>query len=161
MKRSDIYKALRDHAQTTIPFLQYIDLQKGQMQYPKQNYPLPLPALLIEIGQVSWTNLASHNQIGELIIKISLYQDNQADSFSGAELEKESLSLLNNDDLVFAAFEGFSTQDLQPLVRQRDGDPEYGKRYMCFTTEFKTVIEQGISPETQTIEKPPLKFRLQ
>ncbi|MCL1821934.1 MAG: hypothetical protein FWG22_03830, partial [Prolixibacteraceae bacterium] len=84
MKRSAIYKPLRDKARQSLPYLKFIDLQKGQMNTPQQNYPLPLPALLVELGDFRFSNLLEFQQKGDGTISFYLYIDLVSDSIHTA-----------------------------------------------------------------------------
>lgn len=154
MKRSFIYKPLRDRAIQGMPYLKFRDLQKGQMQNPTQNYPIPLPALLIEIGDIRFSNLSEHNQKGDGIISLCLYLDLVTDSFDTAEQENETIELLDRMDDVFQTFEGFSIPGLTPLVRQTEYKPQYGKRFILFRVDFTTTSDSRKEPEYVTIPKP-------
>lgn len=154
MKRSQIYKPLRDQALAGMPYLKFRDLQKGQMQYPVQNYPVPLPALFIEISDFRFSNLLEHNQKGDGIISIYLYLDLVTDSFDGAEQENETIELLDHMDDVFQTFEGFSIPGLTPLVRQTEYKPQYGTRFIMFRVDFTTTINSSKMIDRTIIRKP-------
>lgn len=143
MKRSKIYKPLRDQAIVGMPYLQFRDLQKGQMNKPRENYPIPLPALFIEIGDVRFSNLLEHQQKGEVMISMYLYMDMVTDSFDTAELENETIELLDHMDDVFQTFEGFAVPGLTPLVRQTEYRPQYGARFIMFRVDFTTTLDSG------------------
>jgi hypothetical protein len=143
MKRSEIYKPLRDRAKDQLPYLRFIDLQKGQMQDTKQNYPIPLPALLIELGDFQFSNLLEHQQKGDGKISLYLYLDLVSDSFAGAEREDETIAILDHFDELFEAFEGFAIQNLTPLVREVEHKPQYGTRCMMLRIDFTTTIDDG------------------
>ena len=153
MKRSKIYKPLRDQALEGMPYLQFRDLQKGQMQRPRENYPIPLPALFIEIGDLRFSNLLEHQQKGDGIISIYLYMDLVADSFDGAELENETIELLDHMDDVFQTFEGFVVPGLTPLVRQTEYKPQYGTRFIMYRVDFTTTIDSGKMIERISVPK--------
>lgn len=101
MLRSKIYKAIRDHSKSMLPYLQACDLQKGQFINPKKNYPLPLPAMLVEFQGFRFTNLLGHKQKGDGTISIYLYLDLVTDSLDGAEQENETIELLDYMDRVY------------------------------------------------------------
>lgn len=158
MRRSDLYRALKERAKAAIPGLRFVDLQKGQMKDQKQHYPFPLPALLIELKGVRWSNLLEENQLGELVVRFYFHQDAQTDSFSGSCQENESVDLLDNMDLIYETFEGFATEGITPLVRLT-GDTLYEKRSVCFVSEFKTTINQGLFPSDGKASRPDARFK--
>lgn len=154
MKRSQIYKLLRDQAIIGMPYLKFRDLQKGQMHNPKQNYPIPLPALFVEIGDFRFSNLLEHKQKGDGIISVHLFLDLDTDSFDGAEQENETIELLDHMDDVFQTFEGFSITGLTPLVRVTESKPQYGKRFIFFRVDFTTTVDDAKNIERTFIPKP-------
>lgn len=154
MKRSKIYKPLRDQAIVGMPYLQFRDLQKGQMNKPRENYPIPLPALFIEIGDVRFSNLLEHQQKGDVMISMYLYMDMVTDSFDTAELENETIELLDHMDDVFQTFEGFAVPGLTPLVRQTEYRPQYGTRFIMFRIDFTTTLDSGKVNNNTIIDKP-------
>lgn len=154
MKRSQIYKPLRDRAIIGMPYLQFRDLQKGQMSKHRENYPIPLPALFIEIGDIRFSNLLEHQQKGDGTISIYLYMDLVTDSFDTAELENETIELLDYMDDVFQTFEGFAIPGLTPLNRQTEYKPQYGTRFIAYRVDFATTIDSGKVNEKITIQKP-------
>ena len=144
MKRSEIYKELRDRAALKLQDLRFIDLQKGQFQKPSQNYPIPLPALLIEIGDFRFSNLSEGWQKGDGTISVYLYLDLVSDSFVGAERENQTIEILDKQDELFEAFGGVTVSPLAtPLVRQTEHKPQYGTRYIMLRVDFTTTIDDG------------------
>lgn len=156
MKRSDIYKALRDQAKANFPDLQYIDLEKGQMQRRSDNYPIPLPALLIRIGAINWTSANEGLRVGIVTISLTLHEDLVTDTFDGAEMENETLLLLDKQDELFQAFEGYAVGDFSPLTRVTDQEPKVVMRSISFTTDFKTSIEDTQIIVRKMAKKPQL-----
>lgn len=141
MKRSVIYKSIRDIAKAKLQ-LKWIDLQKGQLKIPKENYPFPLPALLIEIGDFSYSQLAEHAHIGQGIISLYLYKDLLTDSFKGAKNEDIAIDILDNFDSIYQTFEGLSIAEMTPLVVVKEYKPEYGNKYISFRVDFSTSAQK-------------------
>lgn len=138
--RSEVYKNIRDRLLEQLPMLQFVDLQKGQFVQPAQNYPIPLPAALVNITPTSWSNMEAGHQMGETTVSVSLYYDLVTDSFDGAEQEAETIAILDMQDAVFQALEGLAGEDFNPLNRTSEQPAQYGTRYVCYTTNFKTTI---------------------
>lgn len=159
MKRSQIYKPLRDEAKQKLPYLKFIDLQKGQMNNPKQNYPIPLPALLVELGDFRFSNLLEHKQKGDGTISFYLYLDLVSDSFNGAEREDKTIELLDRFDELFETFEGFSIPNMTPLVRSMEYKPQYGTRFILFQVDFSSTIDDQKDIERNTTPVTPPKFK--
>ena len=146
MLRSTIYKAIRDHSKTAMPELMFRDLQKGQLLQPQENYPIPLPALLVEFQGFRFSNMGEQAQIGDGTISLYLYLDLVTDSFDEAEQENETIELLDYMDAVYQAFEGFGIPGMSPLNRTNESKPQYGERFIAFRVDFSTSVdEQKIS----------------
>ena len=141
MKRSTLYKALRGHSAQLDYKKLYVDLQKGQMDRPKKNYPIPLPALFIELGDFRFKPLLEESQKGSGTITLYLYQDIVSDTFKGAERENQTTDLLDHFDDLYQTFEGFSIDGITPLVRETEYKPQYGERYILFKIDFSTSID--------------------
>lgn len=159
MKRSQIYKPLKDQALIGMPYLIFRDLQKGQMVRAKDNYPIPLPALLIDIGDVRFSNLSEHQQKGDCVISIYLYMDLVTDSFDDAEMENETIELLDHMDDIFQTFEGFSIPGLTPLVRQIEYKPQYGTRFIMYRVDFASTLDSGKQIKQTTTAKPEVELK--
>ncbi len=159
MKRSDIYKPLRDLANDKLSYLKFIDLQKGQMNVQPQNYPIPLPALFIEFGDFRFSNLLEHQQKGDGLISFYLYLDLVSDSFHKAERENQTIDILDYFDELFETFDGFSTPNITPLVRSMEYKPQYGTRFILFRIDFTTTIDDGKKEQQVRIKKPQTKFK--
>jgi hypothetical protein len=139
-----------------MPDLKFIDLQKGQMEKKEQNYPMPLPACLVEFKQVNWSNTTG-GQLGDSTISVYLYVDLVTDSFNNSELENETIDLLDNLDKVYESLQDFSGDSFGPLNRTDDAIQEYGKRYVCYRTDFRTTLLRYDS-EQKTAETPGVKI---
>jgi len=157
MKRSDIYKALRDLAKTELVYLKFVDLQKGQMQAQKQNYPIPLPALFIELGDFRFSNLLESAQIGDGIVSLYLYVDSGSDTFKGSEREDASLAILDKFDDIYQTFEGFPIENLTPLNRSAEYKPQYGEKFILFRVDFTTSVDDQKVVERVTVAKPEVE----
>lgn len=154
MKRYTIYKALRDKT-AELDYVKSIDLQKGQMVRSTQNYPFPLPALLVEISDILFSNLSEQHQQGDGIISIYLYLPLITDTLNGAEMEEETLQILNRFDDIYQTFEGFQIADNVPLNRIREYKPKYGKRYIEFQVDFATMVTDSKSADTKKAKPDP------
>ena len=139
MKRSELYRAIKSEALAKMPNLAYVDLQKGQLENPN-GYPLPLPALLIEFRDATYKNLARHSQIADTTIRMYLVVDLVTDSFNDAELESETVSMLDLQDELYNTMEGLALPKATALIRECDLGVEYGIRNMTFTTDFSTAV---------------------
>lgn len=157
MQRSLIYKVLVDRAKEQLPYLRYIDLNKGQMQRMADNYPIPLPALLIELQAAEASNTSMLHQLLEINIRLLLYIDLVTDSFDGAEQYGETMALLDRSDALHDAFHGYTTETIR-LTRTRELAPEYGLRYMMLASEYKAIVKVPASSYTVTVPTPTINI---
>jgi len=141
-----------------MPILQYIDLQKGQMARKDQNYPIPVPACLIEIKPTRWSSTGG-GQLGQTTVSLYLYMDNVTDTYDNAESES-SVEILDNLDTLYEVVQGLYGQLFNPLNRVSDAVVEYRDRTVCFRTDFETVLLQSIENIVeQTAPTPTPKFK--
>jgi hypothetical protein len=160
MKKSDLYKSIRDIAKAGITDLEFVDLQKGQFKRIKENQPVPLPALLIEFRGGSFSEMARNSQMGDVTIAIYFYLDLVTDSFDGAESEEETIELLDRQDDVYRVFQGQSCELFSKLIRTNEEPPQYGERYIMFRTDFSTNVKEILEPVLATIQKPIIKLKM-
>lgn len=157
MSRSRIYNNIKDRLLEKLEGIRVVDMQKGQFKMAKDNYPLPLPALLIGINPVSWSNTTGE-QIGDGIISIYYYKDLVTDSFDEAESEAETIEVLDSFDEIYRALQGFRGDDFNSLIRINDKIEAYDKTYICFKTDFKTAIDQEVFEISRKANRPEPKF---
>lgn len=140
MSKVVLYKAIRDRLMSEMPELRFVDLNKGQFLKPGDNYPIPLPAALVGFGRVSYQTLLQGEAHGTCTITVSLYADNSADSFDGAEQEENSLVMLELHDGIFQALEGLNNDGVFQRLTRTGESEEFTGRVLCFKTEFHTKL---------------------
>ncbi len=157
--RSELYYAIRDKAKEMTPDC-FVDIQKGQFKKIAENYPLPLPALLVEFKSARYSNLEALSQLGELNVSLYYYIELVSDSFEGSELEDDTISLLDNMELIYQNFHGLRTSNYTALIRVGENIDQYGTRFICFRTDFTTSRKDSINkPQTVKIN-PTVKINI-
>ncbi|MCL2290832.1 MAG: hypothetical protein FWC34_09070 [Bacteroidetes bacterium] len=156
MKLKDIYLLVEETAQAKMPHLQYIDLQKKQFERDTENYPIPVPALLVEFGGASFSNLAKHRQIGDSTVSIYFYQELVTDTFNKAELRDETIELLDSKEEIFQHFEGLKVDDTTQLVRQSESDFTFEKNNVWFKVTFSFAQYEKKKENTGKIKAIPV-----
>lgn len=112
------------------------------MDNGNQEWPIPLPAILIEIADIKWKDLTA-NEIGDVTIRIYFYQDIIGDCYNGSENEDHDLELLDKQDEVMDSLSGFTANGLfSGLIRTADSVERNGKRYICLRSEFTSAVLQ-------------------
>lgn len=152
MLRRRIYKAICQRLKATMPQLEYIDLQKGQIARAAESYPIPFPSCLIKFMPVEWTNTGG-GQLGETVISVTYYTDHLGDTFEGGEQSPEAIADLDAIDEVYNALQGFAPDDMNPLNRVTDTVVEPGARYISYQTIFKTIFYQAVVEPVLTAKK--------
>ncbi len=140
MLRAQTYRALANRLKSSMPSLQFIDLQKGQMEREDSSYPLPFPAVLIEFLPVQWGS-SGDPQMGNTLIRIHAYDDHLGDTFEGGEQEYDSVKDLNLIDELFHAMQGFATESMSPLNRAED-QVSFDGRYVKIRIDFECNLYQ-------------------
>lgn len=159
MSRSKVYKDIKDRLLEQLPELEYVDLQKGQFGNKAQEYPIPLPAILIEFRPVTWSE-STGGQLGDATISLYYYLDLVTDSFNNSEAENETIEILDNLDAMYDIMNGFAGDDFNPLNRLTDAIVEYKDKYVCYRTDFQTTLFQDKPATQETAPKPEPKFKL-
>ena len=142
--RRELYTTVRDRIRAEMPWVRWIDLQKGQMDIPAKTYPLPLPCALVDIKQVTWDSYTDLSQLGQTIIAIWLYLDHSGDSLKDTEMEEQSLELMDRMDDVYQKLGDLSGQSFKRLVRSSDQVVSYKPRMVVFRCDFSTTLIDSI-----------------
>ena len=119
MKRSDVYRAIRDKLLSDIEGLT-VDVNRGQMNDPKADYPVPLPVALVNVSDIRWRTITEVLQAGTVLIAVDYYKVRCQDTFSGAEAEDEALMLLDSPDDIYQSLHGFEAPGLLGSVRRTE-----------------------------------------
>jgi len=158
MKLKDIYLRIKETAQEKMPYLCYIDLQKKQFERATEDYPVPAPTLLVEFDGADFSNLARHRQMGASSVSIYFYQNIVTDTFDSAELEVETLELLEAKDEIFQTFEGLTITDCSQLVRKSETPFIFESNLVFFKVTFDFVMYEKKIEKAGTIKANPKVF---
>lgn len=159
MKRSDLYKAIRDRAKDQLPDIAIVDLQKQQLRAKaKDEFPYPLPALLVEFKNARFTNQRGTKQQSTFTVSLQYALDLNTCSFDGAELEQETIELLDKSDEIYESFHLFRIDNIALMSRVSESPPEYGNRFIAFTTDFELTVFEDKVNNRQKHQVPPVKI---
>lgn len=161
MKKRDIYIAIRDVAKDSLPELAVVDIQKQQMKRQADDYPMPLPSLLIEIGSVPFSNIGNRSQIGSVNVVLYLYLELVTDTYDGCELEDETLQILDIADDVFEAFHCTRLANVGMMTRKQELPNEYGMRWICLKSAYEITIKDNKDDDRTMIVSPKIKINTQ
>lgn len=144
---ASIYRAVSAYAGAQMPWLAYIDLQKGQFRRPAQAYPIPMPALLVEFRSLSYGHLVQGKQLVSMQIRLSLYLQLLTDTHQGALMQEESLMMLSRIEELKQHFDGLVIHRSCMLLNQADLQPEFGMDYLAYHSDYSSSFH---------IKRPPL-----
>ncbi len=93
--------------------IQYIDLNKGQLNRPEETYPFPLPAVLVSFPNAPADHMTRYRLEQTFEIEVKVIMNEIQDTFIGATTLNNSLTRydITNDvrnRLVFLSSEDFS-----------------------------------------------------
>lgn len=139
-KRSDIYKAIRNKLQSDIPGLT-VDVNRGQMSDPKADYPLPAPLALVGISDIHWKTIGRDVQHGIVTVTVDYFQAICSGTFSGAEAEDETLTLLDSPADIYSSLNFFEVEELTgEMCRTREQELRAGGRLAGYRITFEADI---------------------
>jgi hypothetical protein len=143
MKRSDVYKAIRDKLLADIPGLT-VDVDRGQMTDPKAEYPIPIPLALVNFSKIKWEVIATGLERGSLTISVDYFKVIASGMFSGAEAEDETLELLDSPDEIYQSLKYYSIGELfSELNITEESEIKAGGRLIGYRVTFSANVFQG------------------
>lgn len=110
-------------AAKALPELKWFDKQMGQFDTPELSFALPLPTILLEFGQFTWSTVGQNNQKGEGSLRIYIYFENYANSFTGSLNQDVALQFFEFTEAVHQVLQGYGIVDvMSPMVRIGDAE---------------------------------------
>jgi len=109
-----LYLSLLTRLKNEVPELLWIDEEKGQLEFPKEEYPVQFPCCLIDIQNIKWETQGKRQQEGDCLIRFrigfDIYEDTHKDA-PDIQTGLERLKLLNKIHSTLHCFGGFSLPD--------------------------------------------------
>ena len=91
-----------------IESIKFIDINKGQLDNPEKDYPIVLPAVLINVGNIIFEDLSDTQKEGHADdITVTVVHQELTDTFRGSNTTTSTLSYLNINDAIITALDGF------------------------------------------------------
>ena len=137
---------LAAHLAAALPDILWIDRDKGQLDNPAAFHSLQIPALLLEMGEVTWEGLSRGDQRGQLTLTVKLVFRLPAATY-------RQRPLAEYDEMAQLTDQVHQTLGTSLMVKDRRSTRDY------FTPEFY-VMEQsydmviGYTVPIRTIDKP-------
>ncbi len=154
--RRDIYESVKRRLAKELPWLEVIDLDKGQVGRGGQNYPVSLPAAYVKLGRIDWESRTGIQE-GDMTLSVSLVLEHVQDTYDGAEAEKEALEELDYEEELYGVLEGYSGAKHGGLNRRASLPPEWGDRWVKLESEWRCHVVQS-KPRAKEAE--PLTLRI-
>lgn len=143
---SQILLDLQERIETEVPEIRYIDQDLGQLgQTDEDNRPpLSYPAVLIDFPASQYSELASSNQLGNILISFQLIFAPYSQTWNQAPLEvrKKGLEYLDIEQKLHNALQGWSLEYFVKLSRttvqsQNNNDIGLRVRNLTYVTEYE------------------------
>ncbi|WP_443937078.1 hypothetical protein [Pedobacter sp. MW01-1-1] len=140
-----------------LPALKWFDKQMGQFLNPETSYALPLPTILMEFGQISWSTSGLNTQKGEGILRFYIYFENYSDSFSGSINQDLALQFFEFTEQANLYLQGLNIPGILSAL-ERVTDAEDIEQDMIITSVLEyscTIFDNSTNITRNTIEVEP------
>ena len=146
-------------ALSNINGLELVDLQRGQFDNPKSNYPEIWTAALIQIMPIRYETMTEHKQEGRCEFHIDFYcKDGWTDQHLGTADPEHGLMELDILDAITNEIQFLKGEQFKPV--QQTGEEEMqinDDGIMSYRVSFDTLIYRRTK---YPYEKQPLKLKL-
>ena len=136
--KKQLYVEIRNRLKT-IDALRWIAWHRGQFHSPEEHEPFPLPAALIQFGDIRWRTLSGACQEGDLTLYVEVYFRASKESLSVDE-QDDVLGNLQLLDEVYEALQFFNSERVQSLERQKDEILKTEPKLLGFRTTFTSRV---------------------
>jgi hypothetical protein len=161
--KKTIFKAIGTHLMdkvkdlpNNLPDLKHYDKQMGQFTSPELALVLPLPTVLLQFLPFTWETVGQNTQKGTGIIRVTVYFENYANSFTGSINQDTALAFFEFTEAVHQALQGYALDSLAPLSRV--GDAEDTEQDMIIMSEMDyqtTIIDSSTDERRNFIDADP------
>ncbi|MFL0104964.1 hypothetical protein [Tenacibaculum maritimum] len=124
--RKELYNAVASKL-SELKIFDWIDLYKGQLSNPNDNYPTGFPAAFISIGRINYEDMTMNVQEGEGVLELYIFFNKGGDTFEGAEDKETSLKILDTLDTVVNTVQWLQSEYFQELTQI--GEEDLTQRY--------------------------------
>lgn len=141
-----IYSAVMARLEAEVTKLKWIDLDAGQLDARNDKPAVVFPCAIIGVAIRPTRLLTDTIQDCEATITVRLAFDNQpgrTSSQTPAAVREKSLEVYDIIAEVYAALQGWGTQNFDPLTRIRQGKENSVNSYFQYRIEFKTTFEDN------------------
>jgi hypothetical protein len=152
--RKELFIQIKE-ALVTIPELELVDLERGQMQSEK--FPNLFVSALIKINQIDWVTMTEQNQEGNTSVEIILYcRDGWLNQHQNTEDPEHGLNEIDLLDKIAEKLQFLYGEQFKPLQQTGDEIVEQGMNGLfSYKQVFATRIYRKLQPR---YFQQPLKF---
>lgn len=143
--RKEIFIAVKTQLQT-IPELELIDLDRGQLNAPSENYPELYTAALIRVSNIDYTCMTEQRQEGTARIEVRLYtKDGWMDQHQDTADPDHGLNEIDLLDGMAAALLHQSGAHFTELQLESEAQVEDPFNPLVFTQVYTTSIYRKVN----------------
>lgn len=149
-----IYTAIIARLTEKVPTLKWVDMEKGQLKKTGdgQKPPVRYPCALISITLPKCKDITDTIQDCEGVIGVLLafdpYTMNRTSAQADEEVREQHLEPYDVIADVYAALQGFNTENFNPLSRTSQGeDKTTNDKLFCYKITFGTQFEDMTAEE--------------
>lgn len=122
--------------------VRWTDLDRGQMQRKSQEHPMPMPAVLIGLGDVQWKT-ATGKQYGDMELEVTVYAERGQDTYIGAEGAEEALEMLEWQERVYEVLEDKNGRCWSGMTRTATMKADWQASYVAMRSRWRCTVVQG------------------
>lgn len=134
----------------TIPQLELVDLERGQMQ--SDRFPDLFVSALIKINRISYETMTEQNQEGNTSVDVILYcRDGWMDQHQGTTDFEHGLNEIDLLDAIAEKLQFLFGEQFKPLQQTEDEIMEQSmKGLFSYRQSFSTMIYRKLAPQYTT-----------
>lgn len=139
-----IYTELVKHLRQQVPELRFIDLDRGQLEYPAENYVLLFPAVLLRIDAITWGNIGEGLQEGDLSLQARVCFETWDDinSLTPDEFFERGVENMDITDKVVRALHGLAGSNFNPLQGASTAQEFRNDGLLVFSETFRALVRR-------------------
>ncbi len=139
--RKELFIAVKQ-ALSKVQGLELIDLQRGQFENPKNNYPDIWTACLIQVMPIKWQTMTEHNQEGICDFHIDFYcKDGWTDQHLGTADNEHGLIELDILDNIVDEIQFLKGEQFQPVQLSNEDELHINEDgIMSYRLTFSTMV---------------------
>lgn len=140
-----IYNAVTAKLKTAVPELNWIDLDRGQIDYYHINPPMEYPGVLIDVALSQCESIYQNTQQSMASVTLRIVQNPYA-SESGSmptpeQAHNRSMQCYDLIDKVYQALQGVEIGELSPLSRFGQYKETRDDELFVYRIEFRTLLD--------------------